>query len=140
MGLIYKFDIEVTADVVDGNGHVNNVAYIQWLQDAAVRHAQATGCVQATAALGASWVVRTHHIEYLAPAFASDTLTVLTWVANFHKVRSLRKYKIIRAKDQTVVARAETDWVFVNARTGRPLKIPDDIKDTLPIVGKAMEP
>ncbi len=89
---------------------------------------------------GASWVVRTHHIEYLAPAFASDTLTVLTWVANFHKVRSLRKHKIIRAKDQTVVARAETDWVFVNARTGRPLKIPDDIKATLPIVGKAMEP
>jgi acyl-CoA thioesterase FadM len=31
MGLIYKFDIEVTADVVDGNGHVNNVAYIQRL-------------------------------------------------------------------------------------------------------------
>jgi len=140
MNPIYKFDIQVTADVVDGNGHVNNVAYVQWLQDAAVRHAQASGCVQATTALGASWVVRTHHIEYLNPAFAGDTLTMLTWVANFHKVRSLRKYKIIRAADQTVVARAETDWVFVNARTGRPLSIPDDIKKTLPLVGKEVEP
>jgi len=140
MNPIYKFDIHVTTDVVDGNGHVNNVAYIQWLQDAAVRHAQATGCVQATAAMGASWVVRMHHIEYLAPAFAGDTLTMLTWVANFHKVRSLRKYKIIRAEDQTIVARAETDWVFVNAKTSRPLTIPDEIKDTLPLVSKEMEP
>ena len=137
---IYQFDIQVTADVVDRNGHVNNVAYIQWLQDAAVAHAQASGCMAATSAAGASWVVRTHHIEYLAPAFAGDTLAVLTWVASFQKVRSLRKYKIIRGCDQTVLARAETDWVFVNAKTGRPLTIPDEVKNTLPIVGKEMEP
>jgi acyl-CoA thioester hydrolase len=140
MNPIYQFDIKVTADVVDGNGHVNNVAYLQWLQDAAIRHAQAAGCMAATTAAGASWVVRTHFIEYLAPAFAGDTLTVLTWVVHFQRVRSLRKYKIIRAADQTVVARAETDWVFVSAKTGRPLKIPDEVENTLPIVGKEMEP
>jgi acyl-CoA thioester hydrolase len=140
MNPVCQFDIPVIADVVDRNGHVNNVAYIQWLQDAAVRHAQAGGCTDATTAAGAIWVVRTHHIEYLAPAFAGDTLTMLTWVVNFQKVRSLRRYKIIRAADQTVVARAETDWVFVNAKTGRPMKIPDEVKNTLPIVAKEMEP
>jgi len=137
---ICQFDIPVTADVVDRNGHVNNVAYIQWLQDAAVRHARESGCVAATEAAGATWVVRSHYIEYLASAFAGDILTVQTWVVNLQKVRSLRKYKIIRASDQTVVARAETDWVFVNAKTGRPMKIPDEVKNTLPIVGKEMEP
>lgn len=140
MNPICQFDIPVTAEVVDRNGHVNNVAYIQWLQDAAVRHARANGCMAATAAAGATWVVRSHFIEYLAPAFAGDTLTMLTWVVNFQKVRSLRKYKIIRAADQAVVARAETDWVFVNAKTGRPLTIPDEVKATLPVVGKEMEP
>jgi acyl-CoA thioester hydrolase len=140
MSPIYQFDIPVTADVVDGNGHVNNVAYLQWLQDAAVNHARASGCMAATTAAGATWVVRSHYIEYLAPAFAGDTLTMLTWVVNFQKVRSLRKYKIIRAADQTVVVRAETDWVFVNAKTSRPMTIPDGVKNTLPIVGKEMEP
>ena len=140
MNPIYQFDIPVTADVVDRNGHVNNVAYIQWLQDAAVGHARASGCMAATTAAGASWVVRTHHIEYFAPAFAGDTLTMLTWVVNFKRVRSLRKYKLVRAADQTVVARAETDWVFVNAKTGRPMTIPDDVKNTLPLFGKEMEP
>ena len=140
MNPIYQFNIHVTAEVLDRNGHVNNVAYLQWLQDAAVRHATAAGCMDATAAAGATWVVRSHFIEYLAPAFAGDTLTMLTWVVNFQKVRSLRKYKLIRTSDQTVVARAETDWVFVNAKTGRPMKIPDEVKNTLPIVGKEMEP
>ena len=140
MNPVYQFDIKVTDGVVDQNGHVNNVAYIQWLQDAAIRHAQASGCMAATTAAGASWVVRTHFIEYLAPAFAGETLTVMTWVVNFQKVRSLRKYKIIRAADETVIARAETDWVFVNAKTGRPLKIPDEVKNTLPVIGREMEP
>ena len=140
MNPIYQFDIPVTADVVDRNGHVNNVAYIQWLQDAAIGHARASGCTAATTAAGAIWVVRMHHIEYLAPAFAGYTLTMQTWVVNFKRVRSLRKYKIIRAADQAVVARAETDWVFVNAKTGRPMTIPNEVKNTLPIVGKEMEP
>jgi acyl-CoA thioester hydrolase len=140
MNPICKFEIKVTADLVDGNGHVNNVVYIQWMQDAAVRHAQISGCTRASLSLGATWVVRTHHVEYLRPAFAGDTITVLTWVANFRKVRSLRKYKIIRAGNDAIVAEAETDWVFVDAKSGRPRKIPDGIRKTLPVVSKEREP
>ncbi len=140
MDAIYKHDIAVTADMVDGNGHVNNVAYIQWMQDAAVRHAEVSGCTQASLSLGATWVARTHQVEYLRPAFAGDAITVLTWVANFRRVRSLRKYKIIRGGDEAVVAQAETDWVFVDAKSGRPRKIPDEIKKTLPVVSKEREP
>jgi acyl-CoA thioester hydrolase len=140
MNPVHQYEIQVTPAVVDRNGHVNNVAYVQWLQDAAVGHARASGCTAATTAVGASWVVRMHHIEYLAPAFADDTITMFTWVVNWHKVRSLRKYKLIRASDQAVVARAETEWVFVNAKTGRPQPIPVEVKNTLPIVSKEMEP
>jgi acyl-CoA thioester hydrolase len=134
MNAIYKHNIRVTAELVDANGHVNNVAYIQWLQDAAVQHAQAIGCTEVALSLGASWVVRSHHIEYLRPAFAGDTITVLTWVSNVRKVRSLRKYRIVRASDQTIVAEAETDWVFIDAKTGRPQTIPDAVRRTLPVV------
>lgn len=140
MNSIYQFDIEVTEKEVDRNRHVNNVVYIQWMQDAAIAHTRACGCLQASRAAGATWVVRTHHIEYLSPAFAGDKITVLTWPANFQRVRSLRKYKFIRAKDQAVIARAETDWVFVNAQTGRPQSIPEEVRNTLPIVTPEMEP
>lgn len=137
---VYKHDVQVTANLVDGNGHVNNVVYIQWMQDAAIHHARATGCAQIASSLGATWVVRTHHVEYLRPAFADDTIRVLTWVSNFRKVQSLRKYKLVRVGDETVLAQAETDWVFVDATTGRPRAIPDEIKNTFQIVSKELEP
>ena len=140
MSAIYKYDINVTAELVDENGHVNNVAYVQWLQDAAVHHARATGCTQVALSMGASWVLRSHHIEYLRPAFAGDIITVLTWVSNVRKVRSLRKCRLIRAGDQTVVAEAETEWVFVDAKTGRPQTIPDAIRNTLPVIDEELPP
>lgn len=140
MSPVFKLEIKVTDDVVDRNRHVNNVAYIQWLQDAAIGHARSSGCMAATSDANAIWVVRSHYIEYLASAFAGDQLTIFTWVVNFQKVRSLRKYKIIRAADDAVIARAETDWVFVNAKTGRPQAIPEEVKSTMPVVSKEMEP
>ena len=130
---VYRFDITVPAEAVDENRHANNVAYVQWMQEAAIQHSAAAGCTVMTRALGAAWVVRTHRIEYLNPAFAGDALTVLTWVANFRKVRSLRRYKFIRAADRTVLAQGETDWVFVDAGTGRPRTIPDEIKNAFGI-------
>ena len=137
---LYQFEIEVTENDLDRNGHVNNVVYIQWMQDAAIAHARASGCTKASDAVGATWVVRTHHIEYLSPLFAGDKVTVLTWPANFQRVRSTRKYKFVRAKDGAVIARAETDWVFVNAKTGRPKSIPEEVRKSLPVVTKEREP
>lgn len=140
MNTVYQFEIEVTAQDVDLNGHVNNVVYIQWMQDAAIAHARVSGCTKASQAVGATWVVRTHQIEYLMPVLVGEKITVLTWPANFQRVRSVRKYKFVRAGDGAVVARAETDWVFVNAKTGRPQSIPEEVRKTLPVVGKELEP
>jgi acyl-CoA thioester hydrolase len=80
-----------------------------------------------TEAVGATWVARMHRIEYLTPAFAGDTLTLLTWVADLRRVQSLRRYKFVRAADQKVLAVGETHWVFVDASTGRPRGIPGEI-------------
>jgi acyl-CoA thioester hydrolase len=59
---------------------------------------------------------------------------------NFRKVRSLRRYRFIRVADQTVLAEGETDWVFVDAATGRPQAIPDEIRKAFGVaVGEATE-
>jgi acyl-CoA thioester hydrolase len=127
MEAVHRLEIIVPAGAVDRNRHVNNVAYVQWMQDAAVQHSAATGCTRMTEAIGATWVARMHRIEYLSPAFAGEAITVLTWVADFRKVRSLRRYKFIRAADQKVLAQGETDWVLIDAATGRPRGIPGEL-------------
>jgi acyl-CoA thioester hydrolase len=137
---VYQFEIQVTADVVDANRHVNNVAYVQWMQDAAIRHSDASGCSALTLNLGATWVVRTHHVEYRKPGFAGDTITVSTWVANFRRVFSLRKYKFVRVRDQALLAQAETEWVLVDAGSGRARLIPEAIQSAFQIVPPDGEP
>jgi acyl-CoA thioester hydrolase len=118
---------------VDANRHVNNVAYVQWMQEAAMGHSEAAGCTRMTRASGATWVARTHHIEYLRPAFAGDMLRVETWVADLRRVRSLRRYRFIRVADGTVLAQGQTDWVFVDALTGRPRAIPTEIREVFQV-------
>jgi acyl-CoA thioester hydrolase len=137
---IFQHTFAVPQDAVDENGHVNNVAYVQWMQDAAVRHSDRQGCTRETKAIGATWVVRSHRIEYFLPAFAGDRIAVLTWVSDFRKVRSLRKYKFLRLEDNALLAVAETDWVFVDAASGRPRAIPKEISDAFEIVPVDREP
>jgi len=85
MEAIYQFEITVPEAAVDANRHVNNVAYVQWMQEAAIRHSEAAGCTRETLAAGATWVVRTHRIEYLSPAFGGERLRVQTWVADVRR-------------------------------------------------------
>jgi acyl-CoA thioester hydrolase len=139
MSQIYKYKLTVTKDAVDVNGHVNNLEYLRWMQDAAILHSESQGCTKATTTDGATWVVRTHRVEYLRPAFAGEEIIVLTWVSNFRRVQSLRKYKIIRVKDNAVLVEGETDWVFVDAQTGRLRSIPKNVMAAFEILPKEKE-
>ena len=113
---------------MDANGHVNNVAYLQWMQEIAQEHYEFIGGTVLTMALGATWVVREHRIEYMLPAFMGEVIDVQTWVGNIRRVRSLRKYRFIRTSDNELLVKGETDWVFVDAKSGRPRRIPDDLR------------
>jgi len=122
---IHRFT--VLPDAIDANGHVNNVVYVQRMQDVAIRHSESVGGLDAARAAGGSWVVRAHHIEYLNPAFAGDDIEAHTWIVDFQKVRSTRRYTFTRANDGKPIARGETEWVFIDAQTGRPRAIPESV-------------
>jgi|SRR5687767_2642125 len=124
---IYTKTFIIPENAIDENGHVNNVAYVQWMQDIAVEHYESIGGTRPTQLVGATWVVREHRIEYLLPAFASEAIEIKTWVENIRRVRSLRKYDFMRIADKKTLVRGETDWVFVDMQTGAPRAIPDEV-------------
>ena len=113
---------------IDANGHVNNVAYVQWMQDIAVEHYAFIGGIEAQGP-DATWVIREHRVEYLLPAFEDEEVEIRTWVENIRKVRSLRKYEFVRKADGKVLVKGESDWVFVDVKSGRPLAIPQKVVD-----------
>ena len=124
---VYRHHFTVPESAVDQNGHVNNVVYVQWMQDVAILHYEAAGGSQAMQDAGATWVARSHHIEYLKPVYAGEDVIALTWVENLRRVRSLRRYQFLRQHDNVLLAKGETDWVFIDIASGRPREILEDI-------------
>jgi len=137
MADIFYHSHVVEAAEIDGLGHANNVVYIAWLQAAAVAHSAAQGWPGTRYhELGQGWVVRSHTIEYLLPAFAGDRVVVETWVATMKKVTSLRRYRIVRNGDAALLATAETNWAFVDFTTGKPVRIPPEVGGAFVVVSR----
>lgn len=120
----------VGAEAIDENGHVNNVSFVQWMQDVAISHSTAIGFTRELySALTSSWVARSHFIKYLAPAFAGDGITITTWIDELSRSSAKRRYRFVRDADQRLLVEAETDWVYINAATGRPMAIHQELRD-----------
>lgn len=135
MPAIYDWKHVVTDSDLDDLGHANNISYLKWMQSAALAHSAVQGWpIEAYRDLGQGWVVRSHHIEYLTPALLGDSIVVQTSVANLKKVTSLRRFEILREVDRAVLARAATEWAFVDFSTGAPKRIPPQVADAFEIV------
>lgn len=122
---VFEYPHIVGGAEIDEQGHANNVAYVAWMQAAALAHSTAIGWPpERYWQLKTGWVVRSHVIEYLRPAIAGDEIIVQTHVPDAKKVTSVRIYRMIRKADRQLLARAETNWVFINYLTGKPTRIP----------------
>lgn len=124
----YSKNIIIPSSAIDENGHVNNVVYVQWMQDIAVEHYASIGGIEAQGT-DSTWVIRKHSVEYFLPAFAGEEIEVRTWVEDLRKVRSLRMYEFVRKSDGKVLVKGETDWVFMDSKTGKLKAIPVEVEE-----------
>ncbi len=115
----FSHSFKVTAAEIDEQGHVNNVAYVRWIQDIAVAH-----WLQATSAEMQEkyfWVVVRHELDYKRPAFENEEVTVKTWVGEWTRVTCERFTEICRAGD--LLAKGRTVWCMMDKQTSRPARI-----------------
>ena len=136
---VHRFAFPPAAE--DENHHVNNVEYVRMLQESAIAHTRQNGWApDELHARGWTWVVRSHFIEYLQPCRAGEEIALYTWVANFRKIRSLRKYRFVRVSDGAVLANAQTEWAFLDFRKGRPVAIPPEVLAAYAVIPADEEP
>ncbi|MBM9538182.1 acyl-CoA thioesterase [Desulfobulbus alkaliphilus] len=141
MPAIGTMELVVPVDAIDSNGHVNNVRYVQWMQEAAIFHSAQLGWPQERyATMGRTWIVRSHSIEYRHSAYAGETIRIHTWVSSFARIRSLRKFKFYRPDDATVLATAATLFLFCDIDSGRPVSIPEEVLQAYEVIPEDEEP
>lgn len=122
----FEHSFRVTPDDIDQLGHMNNVAYLRYAQDAVVAHwFAAASNVQVESLV---WVVRRHEIEYLRPAFKDDELVARTWVGEASGATYVRFVEIRRPKDGEVLARVKSVWVLLDAKSLRPKRVTEELR------------
>jgi len=132
---IYTQQITVEPDDIDMQHRVSNLRYVAWMQDVAVAHSAVCGWpMERYESIGQGWVVRQHTITYKRPAFLGDMITAATWIASYASRRSLRRYVFWNATAKTLLAEAETQWVFIDMTNGKPVSVPDELQAAFPIV------
>ena len=113
---------------LDVNGHVNNAVYLNYAEEMAVRHVEATGFGAAWAATHqGGWVVRRNEIVYHVPALAGDELELTVWVELVKGARAQRRTAISRLPDKVLLAEVVTEWVWVRLSDGRPSPVPSEL-------------
>jgi acyl-CoA thioester hydrolase len=52
---------------------------------------------------------------------------IKTWVADFRRVRSRRRYEFRKPGSEELIARGMTDWVYIDRESQRPVNVPPEM-------------
>jgi len=127
----FEMTVSVMPGDIDGQNHVNNTVYLRWVQEVATAHWQAIASGKAQETIG--WVVLRHEIDYKAPAALGDEIVLRTWVGKATRLTFERFTEILRSSSGQLLSKARTLWCPINAKTGRPVRVPTEVREQFSI-------
>jgi acyl-CoA thioester hydrolase len=117
--------ITARAEDIDELGHVNNAAWVRWIQDMATSHWFAVAPASHVEAY--IWVVIRHEIDYLRGLGPGESVTGRTWVADPPRGARFDRHVEFIGDDGKPRVRARTTWAIIDKTTGRPLRVPAEV-------------
>lgn len=121
----FELLVEVNESDLDEMQHVNNVRYLQWVQDVAKAHWKSL--TNQNLQNKFAWVVVSHLIHYKIPAILGDKILIRTYIKESSGVTSVRVVEMYLAGSQQKLVEAETKWCLLNRKNLKPARIPDEI-------------
>ena len=113
----------VDADI-DFMGHVNNAAYLNWVQNAVLEHWRSVASSEAVSEC--LWIALKHEITYRKPAFRDDDLIADVRLTQVRRESAFYETSIRRGED--VIVEVSSRWCCVDALTRQPVRVADDVK------------
>lgn len=116
----FELIIPVTPEHIDLLNHVNNLVYVNWIQEAAVTHWNT--CAEPQLKESVAFVIARHEIDYKYSARLGDTVAVKTWVGKTRKFLFERYTRIYRQSDSKVFVDALSLWCPIDLKSMRPVR------------------
>jgi acyl-CoA thioester hydrolase len=120
----FEKSITVVESDLDQLNHVNNITYIEWIQDIAKEH----WFSRAPKELNDKyfWVVISHDVKYKRSCFLNEKLSIKTEVGEIDGAKWPRKVQIFK-EDGSLAVDAVTGWCLMDKIKGRPVRVSEDI-------------
>lgn len=122
----YEKTVVVGEQDLDDLNHVNNIRYIEWIQDISKEHWEKR--VSKSVRDASIWVVRSHHIEYKNEARLGDVICIKTYIAETRGAISVRAVEMYHAETKKELIRSQTEWCLLNAKSFKPMRISEEIR------------
>lgn len=116
-------------DVLDEQaGHVTNLVHLRWAQEISWAHSRVVGLdIADYRKIDGMMVIRRNEVDYLAQVRLGDTVVGETWVDVWRPASCVRRVELSR--DGKLVSRVATTWALLSATSGKPLRIPDYMRE-----------
>lgn len=122
---IFEQTIKVTKADLDDLQHVNNVRYVQWMEDIAKAHWEERAAREYQDKY--LWIVVRHEIDYKGQAFLEDELLLQTFVGEHTHVTSQRFVNILNKTTNKTLVSAKSTWCLIDQKTKKPAKISEEM-------------
>jgi YbgC/YbaW family acyl-CoA thioester hydrolase len=132
-GLVYsKFEsvLAVRPDDIDMYQHVHSSRYMDYVL--AARFDQMERCYGMPMGefqkLGYGWVIAATQMNFRRPLVLGDKMLVRCWIERFTTIGLRLQFEIERQPDGKRSCDGWFDYVMISAETGRPARIPENIR------------
>lgn len=122
---VYQTELTVSKNDLDELNHVNNVRYVQWINDVAKAHWYNNAPKQLLDDY--YWVVINHNIQYKGAAFLNEILSLKTYVVLSEGVTSTRVVEITNKQTDKLLVKSKTNFCLINSLTNKPSRITPEI-------------
>lgn len=110
---------------IDMNGHVNNMVWLEWVQDIATAHWEADAAPEHVA--NYVWFVTRHEIDYRGNIGQGETVTARTFIPDPPQgARFVRCVDFTDGNGKKLVSVRST-WAMIDRASGRPVRITPDL-------------
>jgi acyl-CoA thioester hydrolase len=123
----FSHSFRVAPEDIDAQGHVNNVAYVKWIQTVAVAHWLSVTTEETREKY--TWIVTRHEIDYKKQAFEGEEVTATTWVGEPTRISWERFTEITRG--ESLLVKARSVWCLIDRQTLKPTRITSELKELL---------
>ena len=135
---VFTHPFKVRIYELNSSGWISSATCLRYCEQAAMEASESAGyTLERYRELDWIWVVRRTTLEYITPACYGDVINVTTWLSRLARASAFREYLLTRAGDGQVIARAQSRWALINARTLFPIRMPQDMHRIFKPSGKS---